>query len=446
MSRPSSSGGSLVARSGLTARVDDLVAHLRVPMYRNAYALMLSNVLTSGLGIVYWALAARIYPAGSVGRNSALIASMTLLAGISQLNLRSALNRFIPEAGERTSRLIGYAYLATLPVTVVVGIVFFAVLSVTSPGSAQAEVAAVPIAAAGFIVVTAAWSIFNMQDGVLTGLRQALIVPVENSTFSIAKIILLIAFSGLAAYGIFLSWAIPTVIGVFLISLIVFRWLIPIHVRASREVARPLELGRIVRFVTGDYLGALCVLAYVSLLPVIVIDRAGPEAGAYFYIVWVIATSLNLLPLSITISHTVETVSTKGDPIARTRGALLHAMRLMIPIVTVVIIGAPWILAIFGPGYVANGTDLLRLLALSVIPYSINLIYFSLARIRARVRGIVIVQATLAVLTLGLSFPLLDRMGVTGIGVATLISQGSVAIVLLATELRPVLLSRGKGY
>ena len=232
-----------------------------------------------------------------------------------------------------TSRLIGYAYLVTLPVTVVAGIVFFAIMSVTSPDSAQAAIAAMPLAAAGFIVVTAAWSIFNMQDGVLTGLRQALIVPVENSTFSVAKIVLLVGLSGLAAYGIFLSWAIPTVIGVFLISLIVFRWLIPIHVRNSREVARPLELSRIVRFVTGDYLGALCVLAYVSLLPVIVIDRAGPEAGAYFYIVWIIYTSLNLLPLSITISHTVETVSTKGDPIARTRGALVHAMRLMIPIV-----------------------------------------------------------------------------------------------------------------
>jgi O-antigen/teichoic acid export membrane protein len=446
MSRPFPAGGSIVLRGRLGARVDDLAAHLRVPMYRNAYALMLSNVLTSGLGIVYWALAARIYTADAVGRNSALVSSMTLLAGISQLNLRSALNRFIPEAGTKTSRLIGYAYLVTLPVTVVAGIIFFAIMSVTSPDSAQAAIAAVPLAAAGFIVVTAAWSIFNMQDGVLTGLRQALIVPVENSTFSVAKIVLLIGLSGFAAYGIFLSWAIPTVIGVFLISLIVFRWLIPIHVRNSREVARPLELNRIVRFVTGDYLGALCVLAYVSLLPVIVIDRAGPEAGAYFYIVWIIYTSLNLLPLSITISHTVETVSTKGDPIARTRGALVHAMRLMIPIVAVVIIGAPWILAIFGPGYAANGTDLLRLLALSVIPYSINLIYFSLARIRAKVTGIFVVQAILAVMTLALSFPLLDAMGVTGIGVATLISQGSVALVLLATELRPVLLSRGKGY
>ena len=48
-------------------------------------------------------------------------------------------------------------------------------------------------------------------------------------------------------------------------------------------------------------------------------------------------------------------------------------------------------------------------------------------------------------MTLALSFPLLDAMGVTGIGVATLISQGSVALVLLATELRPVLLSRGQG-
>jgi hypothetical protein len=62
------------------------------------------------------------------------------------------------------------------------------------------------------------------------------------------------------------------------------------------------------------------------------------------------------------------------------------------------------------------------------------------------VTGIVVVQAILAVLTLGLSYPLLDRLGVTGIGVAWLVSQGIVAIVLLATELRPVLLSRGQGY
>ena len=183
MSRPFPSGGSFASRRQLAGRIDDLVAHIRTPMYRNAYALMLSNVLTSGLGIVYWALAARLYSADAVGRNSALISSMTFLAWVSQLNLRSALNRFIPEAGERTSRLIGYAYLATLPVTVVVGIAFFAIMSATSPGSAQADLAMMPLAVAGFIVTTAAWSIFNMQDGVLTGLRQALVVPVENSTF-----------------------------------------------------------------------------------------------------------------------------------------------------------------------------------------------------------------------------------------------------------------------
>ena len=56
------------------------------------------------------------------------------------------------------------------------------------------------------------------------------------------------------------------------------------------------------------------------------------------------------------------------------------------------------------------------------------------------------IQAILAVLTLGLSYPLLDRLGVTGIGLAWLLAQGSVAVVLLATELRPVLLSRERGY
>lgn len=33
-----------------------LLSHIRVPLYRNAYAMILSSVSTSGLGIVFWIL------------------------------------------------------------------------------------------------------------------------------------------------------------------------------------------------------------------------------------------------------------------------------------------------------------------------------------------------------------------------------------------------------
>src|SRR5438874_13639391 len=90
-----------------------LVAHMRVPLYRNAYALTFSSITTAGLGMVYWLLAARYYTTDVVGLNSAAIAALMFLTGVSGLYLDGALIRFIPRAGRATVRLVGYAYLIT---------------------------------------------------------------------------------------------------------------------------------------------------------------------------------------------------------------------------------------------------------------------------------------------------------------------------------------------
>ncbi|TMG26246.1 MAG: polysaccharide biosynthesis protein, partial [Chloroflexi bacterium] len=46
-----------------------LAEHVRTPLYGGAYALILSSVATSALGIVYWTLAARLYDPAQVGVN-----------------------------------------------------------------------------------------------------------------------------------------------------------------------------------------------------------------------------------------------------------------------------------------------------------------------------------------------------------------------------------------
>lgn len=417
-----------------------LAAHLRLPLFRTAYALMLSNMLTSGLGLVYWVLGARLYAPDVVGVNSALISTMMFLSGISQLNLRSALNRFIPEAGRRAGRLIGLSYLATLPVAVLVVLVFFWGLDLWAAGGPLAVVSADPVLLGWFVVATASWGIFNMQDGVLTGLQRALVVPFENLLFATAKMVLLVLFAApFATLGIFASWTIPTLIGVVALTVWVYRRVLPGFVGKPGAAALPLRASQVARFVAADYLGALFVLAYVSLLPVIIISVVGAQAGAYFYIVWIIATSLNLLPLSLSISHTVETVASGADPIVEARTVLLHMAKILIPIVAIVVVSAPWILSVFGPGYATAGTDLLRLMALGVLPYAVNVLYFSLARIQKQLRGAVIAQAVLAISTPLASILLLETFGLTGVGVAWLVSQSAVALVILATVLRPVL-------
>ena len=54
--------------------VHRFTGHLRLPIYRNGYALLFSGVISAGLGLIYWLLAARFYPPELVGLNSALIA------------------------------------------------------------------------------------------------------------------------------------------------------------------------------------------------------------------------------------------------------------------------------------------------------------------------------------------------------------------------------------
>ena len=89
------------------ARMSAAVAtHLRDPMRRSAYALIVATGLTSGLGLVFWALAARWLPTATVGIGAALVSVMALLANLSTLGLRNGLIRFLPTAGSASRRLI----------------------------------------------------------------------------------------------------------------------------------------------------------------------------------------------------------------------------------------------------------------------------------------------------------------------------------------------------
>src|SRR4051812_41746330 len=156
-----------------------LMAHVRIPLFRNAYALMFSSMTTSALGLLYWLLAARYYSTEAVGINSAAIAALMFLSGVAGLYLVGALVRFIPRAGPVTGRFIAYAYAISAGVGALVSVVFLIGLGLWSP--ALAMFSANPWLSVGFILATATSCVFVLQDGALIGLRQAMWVPIENT-------------------------------------------------------------------------------------------------------------------------------------------------------------------------------------------------------------------------------------------------------------------------
>src|SRR5512142_2320286 len=113
-----------IPEANVSARFADVIAHLRTPLYRNGYLLILSTVMTSVLGFGYWAIAANLYKTEDVGLNSAAISVMIFLSGIAQLNLQEAMIRFVPLTGRHTIRFVLYSYVIVLALSAGAGVVF----------------------------------------------------------------------------------------------------------------------------------------------------------------------------------------------------------------------------------------------------------------------------------------------------------------------------------
>ncbi|WP_329128933.1 lipopolysaccharide biosynthesis protein [Streptomyces caniferus] len=410
------------------------------PLFRNAYALMLNTGVSGLLGLGFWLVAARFYTETAVGQGSAAIAAMKLLAGLTAVTLTGALARFIPVAGRGTGRLVLRTYAGSSVVVAAAAAVFLCTLDLWGPSYRFLHG---PLNGLGFLLAVVAWSLLTLQDGVLTGLRSALWVPVGNLAFSAVKLGLLVVFAAaVPTAGVFVSWAAAIAVSVIPLSRLVFRRLVPRHVRATERTARPPTLREMGRFLAGDYTGSLFSLAVVYLVPVLVASQVSAADNAYFYITTTIGGTVNLLALNMGASLTVEGAHDPAQLAHHTRAALRRMARIMLPVCAVLFVGAPHLLGIFGPGYAEAATPLLRWFAVGAMLRVVMEVHFAVLRAQSRTSGLAALQGLLCVLVLGLTLVLLPRMGLTGAGVAEI---SSLAVIVAIASVRLGRVLRGAG-
>jgi O-antigen/teichoic acid export membrane protein len=428
---------SQVSSVACSAAISRLVAHVRVPLYRNAYALTISQSAGSLLGMLYWVLAARLYAPEVVGLNSAAISALMFVAGVAGLYLDGSLLRFIPRAGAATTRLVTWAFVAAAVSSMLAGLAF--VLGIGFWAPSLGFLTSSPLLMATFVLGTMASCIVTLQDGVLTGLRRTTWIPVQNAAYGFAKIALLVAFARmLPRDGILVSWIIPIFAVVLFVSLIIFRRLAPHREDAEMSATRISALD-VTAYAASNYVGYLLITAGTKLLPLLVIQQAGSSASAYFYLPWLIVSSLQLVAIGMSASFVVEAAFEERMLLLHASRALIHAARLVLPAVAVLVVGAPYLLRVFGENYAVEGTTLLRLLALGEIPHVLCVMYVGLARAQRRFAGIIVLHASVAVLLLGLSYVFLGSYGIAGVGLAWLTTQAIAATVLLLTQFGPLL-------
>ena len=420
----------MIAKRFISLIPSSFIQHIRLPLFKNGYALILSSGASSALGFFYWILAARLFTTSEVGLNAAVLSASFFISSVAQFNLTDALIRFLPEAGRSTRRLILVSYLISTVVIGLVCVIFLVGIPLWAPE--LSPLISNPSNVLQFVLFTAAYGIFALQDSALTGIRQAVWVPIENIIFSILKIALLFVFASAALnFGIMSSWMIPSVLIVLLVNVFLFFKLVPKHAEATASRSQQVTRSMVTRYVAGDYLGGLFWIGVTSLQTVVVTHILGPTQSAHFYLVWQIANGLYMVSRLMGMSLVAEVVT---DPIKFREyhsRALRQISRIILPIVAVILIISPWVLQLYGQDYADNGTALLRLLAISAIPQMVIALKLSDARIQRNSFLLFAIQASESIVTFMFIPTLLNTLGITGVGWAWLSGQMIVALVIL---------------
>ena len=414
------------ARKRLFRRV---MRELQTPLLRNGYALVANSFVTSGLGFVYWLLVARLFDATQVGMSGALISTVVTISAFAQFNLGGALTRFLPIVGIGAGQLIWISYAVVGLASLVASLGFVVVAPIVSPELADT------LERTGLghwlLVAAVCWSIFVVQDGVLTGLRIAPWVTLKNTVFGLAKMLLLVGLAlSPSNADVFISWFAPALPILVLAHLVIAREARRLARDGPQDFVLEREVRSITRYVGPDYIGALGGLAASGLAPLVVLHQFGAEMNAVYFMCWTITYTLQLVSLSIGSSLVAEGALNQDSLRLLVTNAIKHTLVIVAAAVVVILVVAPLILRLFGAAYATEGADLLRLLALSSVPFAFTSVFLSVARIQGRMQLVMVSQLVLMVLVLGLGYVLSGLFGVNGMGAAWLLAETFVAITL----------------
>lgn len=412
-------------------------AHASHHLLRGAYSLLANTAVTSILGMGFWVAAARLYPAGDVGRDTVLISSMLGLSTICQLNLSNGIARFLPDLGARSARALIWAYGLATAVAALLGAAF--VLVVPGVSHELAYLGNEAGLAVGFVVALALWGVFTLQDAAFMATRRAPWIPIENGLFGALKLAALPLFLIVgAANGVFLAWVLPMALMLIPVNMLVFRRAIPAHIAGDARESSVERLGRkrVMRFLAQDYLGSVLTEVTLTMLPLLVIVILGARQSAYFAMPFTIAVAFDTLAYGACASLVVEGTLEQESLRALTRLFVRRVLALLVPAAALLAIAAPLVLLPFGHDYAQRGATVLRLLLCASVFRTVIVLFSAVARVQGHGPRIALVELALLVLVLGPAIALARSHGIDGVAFAWLAANVVICIAVIPTLLR----------
>jgi O-antigen/teichoic acid export membrane protein len=173
-----------------------------------------------------------------------------------------------------------------------------------------------------------------------------------------------------------------------------------------------------------------------TLVPLAIVARLDAEANAYFALSWAMVGAVFIL-MTMLVGPVVAEVASNSAQAHEliTRFMALTAAIAVAGACALLAVG-PILLGYLGEHYRHRGEMLLVLGAVTLPFMTVNIFYSALARLHRKLGLAVCAKLLASAMTVGGSFLLVDRFGISGAGYAYLAGESVSALVVLVPLLR----------
>jgi O-antigen/teichoic acid export membrane protein len=353
-------------------------------LIRNALTLVSTSFLTSGLGFIYWAAAARLYDPTIVGESATAIAAMNLLSPVAMLGLGTLLVSELPKRTERRGETVVAA--AAISGTAGAVLALVAALLLPSQFLGLPGIGSEWGASALFVVGVATQVVGLVFDSALLSTWGGGLQLGRNAVFSIVKlgavIGLALALSSTTSLSVFASWVIGNVVSFVTTAL----WMSRTHTFAwSRLVPRRGVLAGRGRSAAAHHALNLALSIPYFAMPIVANVTMTSQQAGYLYATWSVAAFVFVLPIALSTALFASGSAFTEDVLPQFRLSLRYSLLACVGAAVVAILLGDFVLRVFGKEYADQGHIALILLSVAGVGLVIKDHHVALSRLTGRV-------------------------------------------------------------
>ena len=391
------------------------IENIRSFVIRQSIFITLSRFSDIGFGFIFWIFATHLFSMEDVGIATAFISSLGLIMLFSRFGFDSTIIRYIPLLGKGPV-IITSTIILTLS-SVIVGVLFLVLIPFISPSLILIQSFSVI-----FLLFVIANSLYLTTGISFIGIREAKVRFAENLFLGL-RIPLIFIFTGLGVIGIFCSYGLAYVIAAFF-GIIMLKRYVAFKYRIDTGFIKES-----MKFNVSNYIASIFQTIPPLLLPLLILNVAGGEDAAKYFIALSIANILLIIPDAIGTAFMVE--GSHGSPLRLNAfRSVIGIYSVLVPCIVAFFLFGGMLLGLFGPKYVES-LELLRLFVVATLFIAMYNFFIPLQYVRMRVSSVILSNCALMIVLLSLSYVFLTTMGLIGVGLAYLISYSLAAVFIL---------------